>query len=178
MTTRLIVVIGFLCAFAAGFALDLGWKQHPSQQPASPPQRDPGSWLAEQLELTPEQQTKMKEIWSDTARRGNRQMWEQRRQLREQREAAIAALIRDEDRAAYERIQQEFRDKTAALEAQWRQSYEQAVEKTKALLNDEQRKKYEIFLENQRWDGRDDRRRDRGPSTSKASESLPERPNP
>lgn len=170
--TRLIVTIGFVCAFAAGFALDLGWSQH-APRPADQPQRgDRGSWLAEQLNLTPEQQAQMKDIWADTARRGNRQQWEQRRKLREERDAAIASLIREEDRAAYEQIIEEYKRKADALEAQWRQSFDQAVEQTRALLTDEQRAKYEQILERQRRDNRDERRR--GPDRSNHSDQKSE----
>lgn len=170
--TRAIIVIGFLCAFAAGFALNLGWSSHPPRDADRGNRPDRGSWLAEQLDLTDEQQEQMKEIWSDTARRGNRQQWEQRRKLREERDQAIAALIDDENRPAYERILAEYEEKTDALHAQWRQSFEQAVERTKALLSDEQRRKYDEILDRQRWDNRDERRR--APSSQQSSDKSPE----
>src|SRR5690606_7678669 len=107
--TRTIIIVGFLCAFAAGFALNLGWSQQPPRaaDPADRPDR--GSWLAEQLNLDQAQQEKMKEIWQDAARRGNRQQWEQRRRLRDQRDQAIADLIPESNRAAYEQVLADYK---------------------------------------------------------------------
>lgn len=169
--TRSIIIVGFLCAFAAGFALNLGWSQQPPPAAERPDRPDRGSWLAEQLDLSPDQQEQMKEIWSDTASRGNRQQWEQRRNLREQRDQAIAALIRDEDRPAYEQLLADYAAKSEALQSQWRQSFEQAVQRTKELLNDEQRLKYERILDRQSRDNRDERRR---PGQRQASDKASE----
>lgn len=170
--TRTIIIVGFLCAFAAGFALNLGWSQSPPRADDRRDQSERGSWLAEQLNLNQDQQEKMKEIWSDAARRGNRQQWEHRRRLREERDQAIAALIPESNRAAYEQVLADYEQQTDALEAQWRQSFEQAVERTKALLSDEQRQTYEQILERQRRGNRDDRRR--GPETQPVSDASSE----
>lgn len=177
MMTRLIVVIGFAVAFFAGLIVGIrGGERAASRdvtqsttQPASQERggrSDPGSYLVQQLGLTPEQQQQMREIWSETAGRRGRQASEQRRRLREERDAAIVALIRPEDTPAYEAILKDYEDKRTALENEWRNAYQEAVEKTKAMLNPEQRAKYEQMLK--QWDERD-RDRHRGGSRSPAT---------
>lgn len=173
--TRAIVVIGFLLAFGAGLVLGLSWPQvrayatpgpdrgglrHPVAfpddpdghgRPPHPPPPGRRGWFAQQLELTPEQLRQMDAIWSDFARRGRIEHAEQRRQLRRQREEAIAALVREEDRPAYERVLREHDRQLAQMETQWRQRFRDAVERTKALLTPEQREKYDELLSRQGW---------------------------
>src|SRR5688572_24268441 len=161
--TKLFVTFGFAIAFAAG--LMLGVSRHPGEprsgrEPdADGPltgEHDPGtngggqhspggraSWLAQQLDLAPEQQEQLKQIWSDVAGRGGRHQWERRRELHAQRDAAVEKLVRPEDRAAYEQIVRDYEGKTAAIETEWRQSFESAVERTRGILTPEQREKFE-----------------------------------
>jgi Spy/CpxP family protein refolding chaperone len=164
MTTKLIVMLGFLMAFGAG--LMTGLRSQPQQQqiratappPPAPttgsagttrpfgPRGDRGSFLTRELSLTPDQQEQMKQIWSPMARSGPREQDERRRQYRNERDEAIANLIRTEDLKAYNTILEEFQAKLTALDDEFRKSYDAAVEKTKAILTTEQRAKYEEIL--------------------------------
>ncbi len=149
--TRLIVFVGFIVAFAAGLMVGI------NRQPAAPQapgekRPDRGSWLADQLQLTPEQQERMSEIW-EGARRGGHQQGDRRRELRDARDKAIADLVRPEDRAAYEQALRDYEKGAEALEAEWKSAFQQSVERTRAILTPEQRDKYETIMARREAEG-------------------------
>lgn len=168
--TKLIVITGFIVAFAAGLMAGFAWKGNPvaaaapssSSQPGanSGGPRGPGSWIAQQLSLTPDQQKQMKDIWSEVSHRGGREARDKRGQIRREQEEAIAKLVREEDKAAYQKIVDDAKAKIDALEAEGKRSFENAVIKTKAILNADQLKKYEGILS--KPPGPPDRGPDRG----------------
>jgi Spy/CpxP family protein refolding chaperone len=167
--TRMVVLAGFLVSFAAGLMVGWGTDEGPKPGPGGPGgpgpggRGDRGSFLARELQLTEEQRKQMDEIWSETARRGGpRDGYDQRQQLRRQRDEAIVALIPAERRADYDRILTEHTAANEALEAQWKQRFQQAVERTRAILTPPQQEKYDSLLKRQGWDGRDRDRGDRG----------------
>jgi Spy/CpxP family protein refolding chaperone len=160
--TRLIVITGFVIAFAAGLMAGIAWKGD-TVVPAAPGDAnrtgsptgnrppgdrggDRGSWIAQQLGLTPEQQQQMKQIWSEVSHRGGREARDKRGQIRREQEEAIAKLVREEDRPAYQKIIDDSKAKVEAIEADGKRSFEQAVAKTKAILSTDQLKKYEEIL--------------------------------
>ncbi|GIW76863.1 MAG: hypothetical protein KatS3mg104_1926 [Phycisphaerae bacterium] len=156
--TRMIVITGFIIAFGAGLMSGIVLKSYGPGAP-KPDKRDPQSWIAEQLELNPEQQKRLKEIWSGFG--GRRDNWQKREQIRRERDEAIANLIRPEDMSAYDQILEIARQKTEALEAEGKARFQEAVEKTKAFLTEKQRKKYEELLSRGPGHGRDGRDRER-----------------
>lgn len=165
--TRTIVIGGFLVAFAAGLVIGVQWRR-PTAPPEETP-KGPGGWLATELELTPEQQARLHEIWSEAAGRGRRERDELRRALTREREQAIAALIPEQDRSRYDAVLKEFTDKMEALEDESRQAFRGNVERTKEILTPEQRARYQEIMQRHEQDrGRRDRMRGdrrRGPET-------------
>jgi Spy/CpxP family protein refolding chaperone len=157
--TKVVVVVGFLVAFAAGFVVG-SQSRHPAAVPATRPSHH-GGWLVAELNLTPQQQEQMKQIWSETAWRGGGDREERRRKLAEARDQAIAALIRPEDKGRYDRIVKDYAEQMAAMDREWRGSFQAAVERTKQILSPEQRAKYEELL--QRHQREREGHRERGP---------------
>src|SRR5262245_17234543 len=103
--TRVVVILGFLVAFAAGLAVGAGYLGNRNAVGAGPgpstrPMRDRG-WMERELNLTAEQKEQMRKIWSDLAR-GGFPHDDKRRQLRRERDEAIAALVRPEDMGKYD----------------------------------------------------------------------------
>jgi hypothetical protein len=148
---KVILVVGFLITFGAGMVV--GWQYRGHEVLAAPatttrPTSRSG-FLEAELNLSAEQREQMKKIWSETAHRGGREQEDRRRQFRKERDEAIAALIRPEDRAKYDTVLKTYSDKSSAMEREWRGNYERAVERTKEILNPEQRKKYEEILKKQ-----------------------------
>lgn len=155
--TKAVVIVGFIVAFAAG--LVIGLSPQPDAASNEPKAGHHGSSLAAQLSLTPEQQSQLDKIWSETARRGGRERDDRRRRVYKDREDAIAALIRPEDRSRYDEIQKKHAEQMASLESEWRTSFQAAVEQTKRILTPEQRTKYDEMLRRHEFDrGPRDRR--------------------
>jgi Spy/CpxP family protein refolding chaperone len=210
---KLVVILGFAIAFAAGLAVGsrADWSRltaattpavdpdaspAPSTNPAGggggerpprprggggggpPRDRGPGGWLAAELGLTPDQHKRLDDIWTDVAERGRRRDHEgRRRAMRAERDEAVAALIAPERWGQYEEIIGEFADRTAALDREFREDFEQAVERTKQILTPAQRAKYDTLLERHRWGPPGDRRRHADGRAETGATSRPDRRN-
>ncbi len=143
---KAIITVCFLSAFVAGLVIGMESRQ----KGALPPPPRPGGhggWLTSALGLTPEQQEQMRQIWSDTVGRGGPGRDDRRRQLFRERDEAIAALIRPEDKPRYDEILKKHAEQMSAMEREWHRSFEAAVERTKEILTPEQRAKYEKLLQ-------------------------------
>lgn len=153
--TRIVVLAGFLIAFAAGLVVGLRVDRGEARPTTRQSWR---GWLAAELKLNTSQQEELNKIWSDTAQRGGHDLTERRRQLSRQRDEAIAALVRPEDKPRYQAALKEHADKTAELDRQWRERFQNSIQRTKEILTPEQRAKYEEMLK--KWE-RDHESRDR-----------------
>ena len=176
---KIIITAAFVLALLAGVALGVfadrampapvgrDTKGHRGG-PGGPggPGGGPGR-LAEELKLTPDQRKQMDEIWSgfvrEHDRRGQSDKW---RELQRQREDAVVALLTPEQKTEYDRIQAEHQRRIDELGRARERAFEDAVEKTKQILNTEQRTKYEEILARRRADrergGDKDKDKDKG----------------
>jgi len=180
MATKLIVMTGFLIAFAAGLVTGLqkrpniivNSKPQLSTQPSTQRQIRPPAYFIEQLHLTRDQTAQWNKIWSEVADRGGRGQAERFMQLRQKRDNDIVALIPEASRSTYDKIQKDFSDTVEAMDKDWRDSYDEAVRKTKEILNDTQRRDYETILYRNQWDrGRGGRGPRGGPGGRQTRES-------
>jgi Spy/CpxP family protein refolding chaperone len=146
--TRLIVMVCFMAAFAAGLTVGIKESRTPEDAKESRSRRCGG--LSSELNLSSEQREQMRQIWSEMARRGGREREERRRELWREKDQAIAELIRPEDRPRYDEVVQNYSEKMRSLEREWRTSFETAVEQTRQILSREQREKYEKILDRHR----------------------------
>ncbi|MEO6435024.1 MAG: hypothetical protein ABIP55_04590 [Tepidisphaeraceae bacterium] len=153
--TRVAVIVCFLTAFVAGLLVGRQTRQvaittgssPSSTQPADrSPRGGPAGWLVRELNLDGVQQKDLEKIWSQTARMGGREREDRRRQLRRERDEAIAALVRPEDYGKYDQILKQYFDQTDAIDREMKTSFDAAVEKTRLILTSEQRAKYEELL--------------------------------
>ena len=149
---KVILVIGFLITFGAG--LVVGWQSRGHEVLAAPaattrPTGRGAGFLEAELGLNDQQREQMKKIWSETAHRGGREQEDKRRAFRKERDEAIAALIRPEDKDKFDQIIKAYADRNAAMEQAWRSNYQNAVAETKKILTDDQRKRYEEILKKQ-----------------------------
>jgi len=176
---KIMVVIGFLIAFAAGLAVGIemrrpGYAQGPAPLdprvrttgPSTRGSRSPGGWFASELKLDAEQRKRMDAIWSEVARGGREEMDKERDALRKQRDEAILALVGTDNKVKYDEIQKKYRDDQQAVERKMRGRFEKAVEETKAILTPEQREKYEQLLARHRPPDREGRDGGRGRGAS------------
>lgn len=175
--SRIILLLLFILAFGAGWTVGKLVEHRPQ-----PPHHGP-SWLSGELNLTPEQRKTMMDIWN-SVNQSRYDEWDRRRELGRQRTEAIRQLVPQESQALLEQINENYNQQLGELSAQRRQRFEEAMEKTRAVLSDQQRKKYEEILarregERRRGTGRPERsertERDRGPEreASARDEQVP-----
>ena len=180
--TKFVVIIGFIVSFLAGVMVGVSAQRRSmlTSEATTPPSTRPshrGGWMAAELNLTPQQEEQMKQIWSDAARGGGgpREHEDRRRQLRRERDEAIANLVRPDDKSRYDEVLKNYSTQTDAMDAEIRKGFEDAVRRTKELLTPEQRTKYEELLKRRshEW-GRDretTRRSEGASATSRPSDN-------
>ncbi len=78
---------------------------------------------------------------------------EQMRSLQQQREAAITGLLSDDQKVQLDRINDQFAQRARDLWKQAEQQFSAAAEKTRSILSESQRPKYDALLEKFRADG-------------------------
>lgn len=159
--TKLVVIIGFAVAFAAGLIIGIESRgagagstagSNPSTTgPSTQPVRR-GGWLNSELNLSADQQERLNKIWSEMARNGRREQEDRRRELRTERDEAITALLGAARKPQYEAIQAHYADQLKALDRESRAAFQKAVEDTKQVLTAEQRTKYEELLSRHQMD--------------------------
>jgi Spy/CpxP family protein refolding chaperone len=133
--TRIVFVVCFLMAFGAGVSVGALW-----QKPEKVVQ---DGWLGE-LNLTPEQREKMKAIWTETMKNSGWQAQRSRRDAAQHdRDEALKAIIPPEHAAMYEEIMASYQKKMDDLAQESRKAKDEAYEKTKEILSEQQRVAYE-----------------------------------
>ena len=158
----LILIAAFAVTLAAGLAVGYAIRSYTHR----PPRRFPD------LKLTAEQTGKMDEIWNAVMRDARKLQSEQRQALQKQREEAVRALLTEEQKLKYDGVLKDYAGRMAELGKAREKTFQEAVEKTKLILNAEQRKKYEDWLKS--W--RDDRHPGGAPAELKASSPQPAAP--
>jgi Spy/CpxP family protein refolding chaperone len=140
-----LTVLGLSAGVLAGLlaARLPGSSSHPVP-PATPPGGVPQG-LVDELNLSNDQQSKMRDIWEGVRTRVHRS-FDDAQQLQKDRDAALVALMTEQQKAQFEKISQEYAKKYADLEQKRQQAFEQAVQKTRNLLNGDQRKRYDEIL--------------------------------
>jgi Spy/CpxP family protein refolding chaperone len=114
-----------------------------------PPPMPPGPTeksLADELQLNPDQREQMRGIWEGVRDKVHK-AFDEAQDLQRQRDERFAAILTtDEQRAQFQKISKEFADRYDQLARDRDEAFNSAVEKTRKLLNETQRKKYEEIL--------------------------------
>lgn len=149
----LLIVVAAL-AMSAGVVAGLLASRLPSaagQQPAAtnPVQTAPPAaferTLADELQLRPAQREQMREIWEGV--RGTvHDTFTDAQNLQKERDEALVALLNDEQRVKFAKISKDYADRFEALTKKRDRTFEEAVEKTKQILDEPQREKYDEIL--------------------------------
>ena len=134
--TKLVMLLCFIAALAAGVAAGMAFSRF-SRRPH--PRPDP-------LNLTPPQREQMRQIWSSVESTSRTQHRERMDALRKEREDAVRALLTDEQKAQYGAVLQAHDQKMADLTAERKKAIEDAVERTRKILTEQQCSKYDEML--------------------------------
>ena len=164
--TRVVVLICFVMAFAAGLLVGTqmqrrqvatGADSSATTRPERPPRGGggPAGWLERELGLNADQKAQLEKIWSETARMGGRERDDKRRQLRRERDEAIAALVPPEHYGKYDQILAHYFAQTEAIDQEMKAAFDESVRKTKEILTSQQRAKYEELLKRHQPPGGD-----------------------
>jgi len=142
------VVAGLVAARLPGSSVSPGDGKAQPPLPPGPMEQS----LAEQLQLSPDQREQMKGIWEGVRSKVHR-AFEDAEKLQVQRDEALVAILDEKQKEQFSKISKEFADKYNALSDQRDAAFADAVEKTKKLLNETQRTRYEEILRAHRLPG-------------------------
>ena len=144
---KLILIIAFVVTLAAGVVVGFTIRSlsHRPPMPFVGGGPLPHNHLPD-LKLSAEQKAKMDEIWNAVMRDSGKLHSEQRQAFQKQREEAVRAILTEEQKVKYDKILKDYASKMAELGKAREKAFQETVEKTKLILNAEQRKKYEEWL--------------------------------
>lgn len=103
--------------------------------------------LSEQLQLTPRQRKQMRAIW-EPIRDEIQQCFRQANDLQRQRDDEIVSILTDQQKAQFQKISKKYADKYAELDARREKTFQDAVERTRKILNHTQRAQYDKIIAN------------------------------
>jgi Spy/CpxP family protein refolding chaperone len=162
---RLLFILGFVLSLGAGVVIGMVVGRAPIT-PAAPAHRGPGFDLG----LTPQQDEKVREIWS-AVRQTDGGRNDHRHSLSKERDDAIVQLIPADKKADYDRIQQEHAARVAEMGKEHERLVQEAEQKMKAVLTDAQWKRFEEMKRE-----RADRGKNGRPSTMRGTTRPSSRP--
>ena len=149
----LILIVGFALAFAAGGSVGMLAIPSVAQDPidtAEPtgstdpgPDRRPGPEMdLRDLRLSPPQRDRMRQIWSEVMQ-DDFECRRQRDELWQARDEAVLALLNDRQRTQYDEILAGYERGLDRIEQEKHLRVQQAVQRTREVLNDRQAKEYD-----------------------------------
>jgi Spy/CpxP family protein refolding chaperone len=101
--------------------------------------------LADELSLRDDQREQMRQIWEGVRERVH-QTFDGAQNLQKERDEALVALLNDEQRVKFAKISQDYANRFNELTKKRDATFEEAVKKTKEMLDPQQRAKYEEIL--------------------------------
>jgi len=134
--TKLLAILAFCVLMSLGTGAFLGafWERR----------RPPPDPFVGELNLTSEQQDKMRAIWSEAMQKGGFQVQdEQRAAAQKEYQEALRALVPAEKSASYAEVLRNYQKKLEDIEKDAKRIFDDATEKSKQVLNPAQQAKYE-----------------------------------
>jgi hypothetical protein len=133
---KILLGVSFVMVFCAGIAIGflVGNADNRNDKPP---------WLAGELGLTSQQQREMKDIWRSVREKACEFPSHERRQLGEKRDAAVKELLSGDSVKRYEEILETYSREKEELIRAWKAPFEEAMEKTRKILSEEQFQKFE-----------------------------------
>lgn len=139
--TKAIVAFGFAAALIGGGAAGMLASRY--VRPAAPQVVVAGeASLSAELQLSKDQQSQIRQIW-EQEQKTNQQSYDDGQALDQWRTDQIVKLLNPDQLKEFQRINSEYQDHYTAMMSKRQLAFDQAVAKTKQLLNDEQRRRYD-----------------------------------
>jgi hypothetical protein len=133
---RVILLICFLTAFGAGICTGMLSK--------APTAAAEDGWLSD-LKMTPDQREKIKAIWEEAMKTSAWQVQREKREslMKERDQLIVKEFITSEQKSRYDEITATYQKKIEEVGIEAKKTKDEAYEKTKALLGEDQRKIYD-----------------------------------
>ena len=168
MGLRKTAMLLILMALSLGAGVELGWMWRPMEKfnPGSEGSHAnplPRPWF-DQLGLSSDQQKRIEKLWGDTHQQILK-LGQQHRDVEKNRESQILALLNDQQKAAYDKINKDIRASRDDLDKQREALIADANSHTRALLDPAQQDKWDIL-------SKEIRRRRGGPMGSSTQHST------
>jgi Spy/CpxP family protein refolding chaperone len=138
---KILMIIAVVLSLGAGILLGFAGSRMPFHD-----HHGGHSFLMDELNLTEDQRNQMQKIWSDTVDGLRDKHFQQMDQMRQDREAAIDALLTPDQKTKYDAMNKDFQAKMAVIDKERDDSIQSAIDQTKKILTDSQRAKYEQLL--------------------------------
>jgi hypothetical protein len=146
MGNRKTILLFVMAILSLGAGMMVGWVWSPLEKVNAASQGHGGGprpWF-DQLGLSADQQKQMDVIWGDT-RAQMQKLFERRHDVEKTRDQQIMTLLNPTQLAAYQKINQEFHDQREASEKERDSLLSDANAKSRALLDDSQKEKWDIL---------------------------------
>ena len=152
--TEILIILVAALAMSAGVVAGLLASRLPStagQQPGAtngattPPPASFERTLADELSLRDDQREQMRQIWEGVRERVHK-TFDDAQKLQRERDEAMVALLNDEQRVKFAKISQDYANRFSELTKNRDATFEEAVKKTREMLDPQQRAKYEEIL--------------------------------
>jgi cell division protein ZapA (FtsZ GTPase activity inhibitor) len=147
--SHVVIVLAFVLTLAAGLAAGFWGARYLNGRPV---QAVAANSPLDELQLTADQTQHMRKIW-ESVRDMSQSCLTRGQLLRQQRDMAMEALLTDDQKARFEKVNQDYEAQVLALNNQRDQAFHNAVKETEQMLNDRQRRLYDAIL--QKNTGRD-----------------------
>ena len=143
-SVKVVLVLLFVLTLGAGLVSGMLLARPPVASAATQPlARTP---LGAELGLTPDQAARMHDIW-EGVRDEVDDCFRRAQQAQQRRDAALVALLTDDQKAAFAKSQQEYTDTVNSLKVQRDTAFQRAVQRTEQILSPSQRSRYHQILE-------------------------------
>ena len=139
---RLILMVLFVLTLSSGLVAGMLFSRFPPSKGVAV-SRTP---LAEELNLTPEQNEKMRVIWEGVRGRVD-DCFVRAQDIQKKRDAALLALLTDEQKVKFAKLQQDCSESLAALKDDRNDAFSDAVKQTEKMLTETQRARYHEILQ-------------------------------
>jgi hypothetical protein len=137
----MLIISLFTIALGTGIVVGMGMTR-----PPAPPHDGSRSWLADKLQLSPEQSDQIMALWSENLHDSWKRRSDTVKQYRKERDDAMMALLTPEQKASYDKIVDRYNGEIAELNREQDAKFQASVDKTKQILDDQQRQIYEELL--------------------------------
>ncbi|MGD0088731.1 MAG: hypothetical protein ABSE73_02320 [Planctomycetota bacterium] len=128
-----LLVLCVLLSLGAGVCIGVLWAHR------GPP-HDP---FVDELNLTAEQQDKLKAIWSEAIEKGGFPVQDERREAaKKEYDAALRALFPTEQQQRYDELLRGYQQKLDEIERESRKIFDDATEQSMQVLSEQQKAKY------------------------------------